>query len=147
MLSSDLESPFVSNTPVGSDLEQSLDILSELGFEHVRSHLEVLAFLVVTLSVEEPSGDTVSFRLVDEFSDGVALGFGEFSGSKLGIDPQDFADEESEASSDSLDFVEGEGDSPFAVDVGVEDTVNVFEVVLRVFDDEGHGMDNINLLF
>ena len=51
MLTSDLESPFVSDTLVTSDLVESFDVLSELGFEDVRSDLEVLSFLVIFLSV------------------------------------------------------------------------------------------------
>jgi len=76
VLTSDLESPFVSDTLVTSDLIKSFDVFSELGFEDVGSDLEVLAFLVIFLSVEEPSWDTVSFRIVDDVSDTIALGFG-----------------------------------------------------------------------
>lgn len=137
----------MSETTVGPDFEEPFDVFSEFGFEDVGGHLQVLAFFVVALSVEEPSGDTVSFGLVNELGDGVALRFSEFTGSKLGVDSEDFADEEAEASADTLDLIKGEGDSPLTVDVGVEDTVNVLEVVLCVFDDEGHTVDNIKLLF
>jgi len=147
VLTSDFESPFVSQTSVGSHLEKPLNVLSQFGFENVGGHLQILAFLVVTLSVEEPTGNAVAFGLSDELGNGVALGFGEFTGSEFRIDPEDFADKESEASADALDFIEGEGDSALSVNVGVEDTVNVLEVVLSVFDDERHAMDNINLIF
>jgi hypothetical protein len=55
----------VSETTVASDLEESLDVLSELGLEDVGGHLKVLSFLVISLSIEEPSRYSVSLRVVD----------------------------------------------------------------------------------
>ena len=65
MLTSNLESPFVSETSVGSDLEQSFDVFSEFGLQDVGGNLEVFAFLEIALSVEEPSGDSVSRWVID----------------------------------------------------------------------------------
>jgi hypothetical protein len=64
------------------------------------------------------------------------LSLREFSGSELGVESENFADEESEPSANSLDFIEGKRDSSLTINVGVEDTVNVLEVVFSVFDDE-----------
>ena len=147
MLTSDFESPFVSQTSVGSHFEQSFDILSQLGFQNVGGHLQVLTFLVIALSVEEPTGNAVTLGLSNQLGNGVALSFGEFTSSELRIDSEDLADEEAEASAYSLDFIEGEGDGALSVNVGVEDTMNVLEGVLSVFDDERHAVDNINLIF
>jgi hypothetical protein len=58
----------VSQTSVTSDFEESFDVLSEFGLEDVRSHLEILSFPVVSLSVEEPSGNTVTFGVIDDAS-------------------------------------------------------------------------------
>ena len=138
MLSSDLESPLVPETSVASDFEQPLDVLSELGFEHVRGHLQVLALLVISLPVEEPPGDAVSLWVVDEVGDGVALGLGELSGPEFGVEPEDLADEESKSPADTLNLVECEGDGSLTVDVGVENTVNMLEGILSVFDDQRH---------
>ena len=104
VLSSDLESPFVSETSVASDLEQSLDIFSQFSLEDVGSHLEILSFLVISLSVEEPSGYSVSFRIVDNISNGIALRFSELSCSESGVESEDLADEESESSANSLNL-------------------------------------------
>jgi hypothetical protein len=136
VLTSHLESPLVSETPVAPDLEEPLDILSEFGFKDVGCDLEVLALLVVPLSVEEPSGDTVAFGVSDEASDSIALRLSELTGSELGVKSEDLADEEAEASTNSLDLVKSEGDSALAIDVGVEDTMDVLEGVLSVFDDQ-----------
>jgi hypothetical protein len=126
----------VSETSVASDLEETLDILSEFGFKDVGGDLEVLALLVVALSVKEPFGDTVAFGISDEVSNSIALGLSELTGSELGVKSEDLADEEAETSTNSLDLVKSEGDSALAIDVGVEDTMDVFEGVLSVFDDQ-----------
>ena len=136
MLTSDLESPLVSKTSVAPDLEQSLDVFSELGFEDVGGDLQVLALLIVSLSVEEPPGDAMAFRISNEISNGIALGLVELTGSELGVKSEDLADEEAEPSTDTLDLVECEGDGSLTVDVGVENTVNMLEGVLSVFDDQ-----------
>ena len=138
VLSSDLESPLVPETSVASDFEESLDVLSQLGLQDVGGHLKVLSLLVIPLPVEEPSGHAVSFGVVDEIGDGVALSLSEFSGSKFGVESEDLADEETESPANSLNLVERKRYSPFTVDVGVEDTMNVLEGVLSVFDDERH---------
>ena len=98
--------------------------------------MQVLSFLVVFLSVEEPSWDSVSFRIADNVSNTVALSFSQLSGSESWIDSQDFADEESESSSDTLDFVEGIRNSSLTIDVGVKNTMNVLEVILCVLDNQ-----------
>ncbi len=136
MLTSDFKTPLVSQTSVAPDLEESFDIFSELGFEHVGGNLEVLAFLVVPLSVEEPFRDTVAFGVGDKVCNGIALGLSELTGSELGVNSEDLADEESEPSADTLDLVEREGDGSLTIDVGVKDTVNMLEGVLSVFDDQ-----------
>jgi hypothetical protein len=136
VLSSDLESPFVSNTFVASDFIQSFNIFSELGFEDVGCNLEVLAFFVIFLSVQEPSWDTVSFRVGDNVSDTVTLGFSQLTGSESGVDSQDLADEEPKSSPNTLDLVKSVWDGSLTVDVGVENTVNMLEGVISVFDDK-----------
>jgi hypothetical protein len=136
VLSSDLEAPFVSDTLVASDFIQSFDVLSELGLEDVRSDLEVLSFLVVFLPVEEPSGDTVSLWVTDDVGDTVTLGFSHFTGSEFWVDSEDFADQEAKSPSDTLDFIEGVWNGSFTINVGVEDTMNMLEGAIGVFDDK-----------
>jgi hypothetical protein len=126
----------VSKTSVASDFEQSLNVFSEFSLQDVGCHLDVFAFLVITLSVEEPSGNTVSFWVIDYVGNGVTLGFSKFSSSESRVDPQDFADEEAESSADTLDLIEGKRNGSLTIDVGVQDTVNVLESVLRVCDDQ-----------
>jgi hypothetical protein len=128
----------VSQTSVTSDFEESFDVLSEFGLEDVRSHLEILSLSVVSLSVEEPSGNTVTFGIVDDACNWIALGLSKLSSSEFRVDSEDLTDKESESSANSLNLVERKRYSPLTIDVGVEDTMNVLEGVLSVFDDERH---------
>jgi len=59
VLSTDTETPVVTETTVGSDLLQALEILTELGVDGVGDDLGVLSVDDVLLSVEEPGGDLV----------------------------------------------------------------------------------------
>ena len=136
MLSPNLKSPLVSETPVTSDLEKSLDIFSEFGFEDVGGNLQILSLLVIPLSVEEPPGNTVSLGIGNQTGNSIALCLSELTGSEFGVQSEDLADEEAETSSDSLDLVESEGDCALAIDVGVKDTMDMLESVLCVFDDQ-----------
>ena len=132
MLTSNFESPLVSQTSVGSHLEESFNIFSQLGFQHVGGHLQIFSFLVVTNSVEEPTGDTVSFGIVDKICNSITLFFIKLASPDAGIDPEDFADEEAKPAADTLDLLQCEGHSPLAIDVGVEDTVDVLKVSICV---------------
>ena len=126
----------MSDTLVTSDLIKSFDVFSELGFEDVGSDLEVLSFLVVFLSVEEPSWDTVSFGVVDDVGDTVALGFSQLSGSESWVDSEDFTDQEAVSPSDTLDFVKSVRNGSLTIDVGVKNTMNVLEVTICVFNNQ-----------
>ena len=138
MLAPHLKTPLVPQTSVAPDLEQPLDIFSELGLEDVGGDLQVLALLVVPLPVQEPSGDAVALGISNQAGNGIALSLSQLSGSELGVESEDLADEESEATANSLDLVEGEGDGALSVDVCIEDTVDVLEGVLSVLYDQRH---------
>lgn len=65
-------------TPVCTDLLQPLQILTELVVEGVGKDLRVLAVDDVTLPVQEPGGDLVLGRVLDDCDDTL-----EFFGGKL----------------------------------------------------------------
>ena len=58
-MTSNLNSPEMSETSVSSDLLQSLEILSELGVEGIGDELGPCSVSDISLSVEEPFGDVV----------------------------------------------------------------------------------------
>ena len=138
MLTSNSKSPLVSETSVGLDLVHSFDILSEFGLENVGGHLQVLTLLVVSQSVEEPSGDTISFGVIDDVSDSIGLLFVQFTSSESRVQSQDLADQETESPTHTSDVFQGEGDGSLPIDVGVQNTMDVLKIVLSVFDDQGH---------
>ena len=121
-------------TSVSSDLEQSFYIFSQFCFKHVGCHLKVFAFFVISESVKEPSGYSMTFRIVDDVSNSVTLFFVELTCSDSWIDSENFTDKEAKPSSNSFDFLEGKRDSSLAINVGVEDTMDVFEVGICVFN-------------
>ena len=77
VLTSALESPEVPETSMELHLGHALHVLTELGLQNVRRHLEVLAFLIVALPVEEPTGDASSLGISDHVSDLLSLLLGE----------------------------------------------------------------------
>lgn len=82
VLSTDTESPVVSETTVSADLLEALQIVSELGVDTVGQNLGVLAVDDISLSVQEPSGDLVLSRVLDNGDDSLELFGGEFTGTK-----------------------------------------------------------------
>lgn len=54
MLSTDTQAPVVTETTVGADLLQALEVITELGVDTVGEDLRVLAVDNVALSVKEP---------------------------------------------------------------------------------------------
>lgn len=80
VLTTDPQSPVVTQTTVGADLLQPLQVLTELAFHVVGEHLAVLSVDDVALSVEEPGGDLVLRRVLDDGDDALEFFRGEFSG-------------------------------------------------------------------
>lgn len=80
----------------------------------------------------------MSFGVVDNIGNTITIFFSEFSCSDAGVDPQNFADEESKPTSNSLDFLQCEWYSPFAINIGVEDTVDMLELSVCVLNHQRH---------
>ena len=72
VLTTDTETPVVTETTVGTDLLEALKVVTELGVDTVGEDLRVLAVDNVALPVEEPGGDLVCRVLGTEFA-GVRL--------------------------------------------------------------------------
>jgi hypothetical protein len=135
MLSPDPKPPMMPNALVALDLLVSLNVLTELGLEDIGGDLHVLAFLVVPLPVEEPSGDVELLGIGDDLGDLVALAFGHLSCADAWVDLQDFADQEGESAPAALYRTDCEGCWLLSVDVRVQDTQDVLEIV-RVLEHE-----------
>lgn len=80
VLSTHTETPEVTETAVAADLLEALKILTELGVNTVGEDLGVLAVNDIALPVEEPGGDLVLGRVLDDGDDTLKLFSGKLSG-------------------------------------------------------------------
>lgn len=80
VLTADTETPVVTETTVGADLLQTLKVLTELAVETVGENLAILAIGDVALSVQEPRGDLVLSRVLDDGDDTLEFLRGDLSG-------------------------------------------------------------------
>lgn len=104
VLSTDTESPVVTETTVSADLLQALEIVTELGVDVVGQDLVVLAVHDIALSVEEPGGDLVLRGVLDDGNDALELFRGEFSGTVDSISLRCYFDPSSPARSGSCEL-------------------------------------------
>ena len=65
VLTSHLQSPLVSQTSVTSNFEEPFDVFSQLCLEDVGGHLQIFAFFIISLPIEEPSRNSVSLWICD----------------------------------------------------------------------------------
>lgn len=85
MLSPNPQAPVVPQTPVRTDLLQALQVLTQLAVHVVRQHLRVLAVHNVTLAIEEPGGNLVLSRVLDDGDDALEFFGGDFAGSGVAV--------------------------------------------------------------
>ncbi len=129
MLSTNPDTPPVTKTTVGPDLLHPLNVIAELGIEVLREHLGVLPSLEILLPVEEPKWDLELAGVLDdrdEFFDFIGR---QFSSALVDVDFGLLANEIGETTSEALDLCEAEDDVPLALDVGVEDTQDMLELI------------------
>jgi len=79
VLTTHAEAPVVTETTVGADLLEALEILAELGVDTVGEGVDVLAVDNVALPVEEPGGDLVLRGVLDDGDDTLELFRGELT--------------------------------------------------------------------
>jgi hypothetical protein len=146
VLSTDTETPVVTETTVSADLLEALEILTELGVDTVGEDLSVLAVDNVTLPVEEPGGDLVCLVLdgeicrdqvakhtlqgvLDDGDNTLKLLRCEVTGALAQINIGLLADQVGVAATDTLDLGQGVHDLLLSIDVRVQQTDDVLEAV------------------
>ena len=80
MLTADTETPVVTQTTVGADLLQALEIITEFRVDTVSQDLRVLAVDDIALPVEEPGRNLVLGRVLNDGDDALEFFRGELSG-------------------------------------------------------------------
>ena len=128
-LSSNLDTPVVSETSMVLGLSHSLEILSETGIQVVGDKLSPGTVLWVLLSVQEPFWDVVLSWSGDDIGDNLDLVLNELSGSLVNIDLSDLEGKNSESSTDTFDLSETEWSLLFTVDVCVLHSQDMSEFV------------------
>ena len=122
MLTSDLETPVVSKTSVGTDLLKALKVLTELVVKLVDKQVRVLALSEVTLSVKEPAGDLVLSGVLDDGDDSLELFDSEFTGSLGERNISLLADQVGVTTTDTSNGSQGVHDLDSTIDVSAEQT-------------------------
>jgi hypothetical protein len=70
----------VTKTTMSTDLLQALEIVTKLGVDTVGENLGVLAIDDIALTIEEPGGDLVLSRVLDDGDDSLEFFGGELTG-------------------------------------------------------------------
>jgi hypothetical protein len=83
MLTSDAETPVVTETTMGADLLETLQILTQLAFHAVCQDLRIFAVDDIPLSVEEPRGDLVLRGVLDDGDNSLEFFRGDFTGATI----------------------------------------------------------------
>merc|ERR1712033_22283 len=128
VLSAHAETPVVTKTPVGTDLLESLEVLTHLVVQAVGEDLTEFPVLDILLSVEEPVGDLVLTRIVHDRHDPLHLFLREFSSALGHIDVSFLADDVGKSSTATFDTRHSEHDLTTAINVRVHHTKNVLEL-------------------
>ena len=108
VLATDLDTPVVTKTTVGSDLFHALEVGTEGGIEGIGRHVHVLASLVVTLPVKHVCGDLELKGVLDDSDESFDLIGGEFTSALLYINLSLLAANVGETTADTLDGSECE---------------------------------------
>ena len=122
--------PEVSQTSVVLDFLESLEILSQLGVNSVGDELAGGSVSWAVLSVQEPFGDAMLSRALEDVVDSLNLSLSHLSGSLVEVNTSGLEDDVGHSAAYSLDGSEGEHDLDGTFDVCVLHTENVDEVIL-----------------
>jgi hypothetical protein len=79
VLTAHTEAPVVTETTVSTHSLEALKIITELGVDAVGEGVDILAVNDIALSVEEPGGDLVLGRVLDDGDDALELFGGKFT--------------------------------------------------------------------
>lgn len=130
VLTTDTETPVVTETTVRADALEALEVFTELGIEGVGEDLGGLAVLGVLLSVQEPVGDLVVQGVLQNLDNLVNLLVAQFTSTTTGINLGLLGSQSRQTTANTTN--RGEGDSYLlaTINVRVQHTNNVLELVL-----------------
>ena len=127
VLTTDTETPPVTETPVRPDLLQTLQILSQFVVKTVRQKLAESTISLVLLPVKEPIRNLICSWVLHDGDHLLNFFFSELTSPLGDINIGFFAHLGGKALSYPLDGGKGKGDVALSINVGVEDTQNMLE--------------------
>ena len=129
VLTLDLEAEVVAETSVLADLLHALQVFSESGVDHVGDQLAPGAVSDASLSVQEPLGNAVFDWLCEDVTNSVHFVFSKLASSTTWVNLSNFAAEDTETATNTLDSTEGEGGLMLSIHVCVLHSEQVLEFV------------------
>ena len=132
VLTTNTDTPVVTETTVVTDLLQTFEIFTELGVKNVGDDLRRLAVNNILLSVEEPVGDLVLGRVLENSDNTFQFFRREFTSSLGKINISLLTGNVGETTTNTLDGSQGNLDLDTTVNVSVEETDNVLELDRQV---------------
>ncbi len=129
VLSAHGDAPCVAKTAVVAHLLQPLEIIPPCLVETITVHVGVLALLEILLPIQKPLGDFELKRVLDDSDEALDFIGGELARPLVNVNLRLLADEVGEPASDTLDGSEGKHDLLASINIRIEDTENVLEVL------------------
>lgn len=145
VLTTDSQTPRVTETTMDTDLLHALKVLTVLVVEIVGEEVGELTVLDILLTIEEPIGDLVLARVLHDGDDTLQISLVEFTGTNkipslifkfkgiygvvplVNVNLSLTADKEGVTATATSDSGQGEHDLLTTINVSVEDTKNVLE--------------------
>jgi len=138
LLSTDTDTPSVTETTVSTALPETLEGFAHLGVEQISVDMGGLAILNVLLGVNEPRWHELQ-RVLDNSDDLIDLLGSQLAGTLLEVDLGLLAHHEGETATDTTDGGQGERHLVATVNIGIQYAQNVLELILR--EDKSHPVE------
>lgn len=128
MLSTDSNSPPVTQTAVSTDFLQTFNIITKLSIDILCKDLDVLSGLEILLSVQEPKRNLKLSGILDNCYKLFDFIGGKFTCSLVYIDLGLFTDQVGESATKTLNFSQSKNNISLTLNVSVKNTKNVLEL-------------------
>lgn len=122
VLTSNTQTPEMSDTTVSSDLLQSFQIVSQLGFDTVGQSVVVLTIVNVSLTVQKPGWDLVLSWVLHDLDNSFQFFLGQLTSSLVQIDISLLTDQVGVTTTNTLNGGQGVNDLDVTINVSVQQT-------------------------
>jgi hypothetical protein len=130
VLTTDTDTPVVTETTMSTDLLQTLEIITVLGVKNVGDNLRGLTIDNILLSVKEPSRDLILGRVLENGDDTFQFFGRKLTGSLGEVNIGLLTGNVGKTTTNTLDRGQSNLDLDTTVNVSVEETDNVLELLI-----------------